>query len=211
MARQVRRMPTPEQKRRKLLYTILWIIGGLVVVVIAGAALVMMQIGGKPPLPPDVARGLEDGARTSSAVSDVAQLQQAVAAGQSRPVHLDLSNADINAIFLAEVGNDPRAGGFEVLLGDGRALIRGVVTEKGRTFNVQATLTITPDSGSIRANLGDLWIGSFKAPAPLKEQLQESINKSLAKHTPQSFGLYVESVAIRPGHVTLKGHTIPRR
>lgn len=210
MARTIRRAPTPQERKRNLLYRILWIIGGLVVIVIAAGILVLIQIGGTPPLPPDVARGIDEGAQTSDAIRDVAGLRQAISVGQRRPINVDLTNADIAAL-IGEVGaGDEQVQGLEVLLGSGRALVRGKVSHKDRSYNMQATFTVVPKNGSIKATLGDLWIGSFRAPGALKTQLQDSIDANLAKHTPQSLGIYVEQIQMRPGHAVLEGHTLER-
>ncbi|HCU34462.1 MAG TPA: hypothetical protein DGT21_03160 [Armatimonadetes bacterium] len=210
MARTVRKSLTPQEKKRKLLYTILWIIGGLVVVVIAAGVLVLVQLNGKPPLPPDVARGVEEGAQMSSAVVDAVGLRQAIASGQRRAINMDMTNADLAALMLQMGGGSEELRGMEVLLGDRRALVRGQIAHNGKAYNMQATLALQPEGGSIRATLGDLWIGNFRAPAAVKKKLQEEIDANLAKHPAQSLGIYVEQIEIRPGHAVLKGYTIGR-
>jgi flagellar basal body-associated protein FliL len=210
MSRTVRRQLTPQERRRKRTITILWVVGGVVLLIILAVVVVLMQVKGEPPVPPDAARGMEAGSQTSNAAAQVQEVRQAVAAGRQQRVNVQLTNADINELLIQAGAASADISNLQVMLGNGRAIVKGKVTEKGHTFNMQAAVTLRAENGALRATVGELWVGKFKAPEQLRKELQNDINSNLAKQTPQSLGVYVERIEIRPGIATVSGYTIGR-
>ncbi len=211
MARKVKPHLTPEQRRQRLIRRLIGIGGGLVVLAIVIALVLYLRATGEPPLPRDARLGREEGAATSSASRQVQAVQEAIRQGRRLRVNLELTNADINQLIRQAGGSSAELREMQVYLGRGRVIGRGKLTQQGRTWNVQAAIKLSASGGRLNASLEELWIGKMQAPASAKARLADEFSREFARQaTPAKLGVYVESLTIEPGRVTVTGYTLGR-
>ena len=208
MARQVRQKLSPEQRRRRLIMTIVGIAVGLVVLMALVGVVLYIQATGQPPIPRDAARGLEEGETASlNTMAQIAQVEAAVRKGQRQPVHLQLTNADLTQLISLH-GPTGEVQDLQVYLGSGRVIARGRVSYQGKSLNLQAAIALSASGGQLQASISEMWIGSLQAPDALRQQMQEQLSKQIAAQTPQRLGVYVENISIEPGRATVTGYTM---
>lgn len=208
MARQVRQKLSPEQRRRRLIMTIVGIAVGLVVLMALVGVVLYIQATGQPPIPRDAARGIEEGETASlNTMAQIAQVEAAVRKGQRQPVHLQLTNADLTQLISLH-GPTGEVQDLQVYLGSGRVIARGRVSYQGKSLNLQAAITLSASGGQLQASISEMWIGSLQAPDALRQQMQEQLSKQIAAQTPQRLGVYVENISIEPGRATVTGYTM---
>jgi hypothetical protein len=208
MARQVRQKLSPEQRRRRLIMTIVGIAVGLVVLMVLVGVVLYIQATGQPPIPRDAARGIEEGETASlNTMAQIAQVEAAVRKGQRQPVHLQLTNADLTQLISLH-GPTGEVQDLQVYLGSGRVIARGRVSYQGKSLNLQAAIALSASGGQLQASISEMWIGSLQAPDALRQQMQEQLSKQIAAQTPQRLGVYVENISIEPGRATVTGYTM---
>ena len=208
MARQVRQKLSPEQRRRRLIMTIVGIAVGLVVLMVLVGVVLYIQATGQPPIPRDAARGIEEGETASlNTMAQIAQVEAAVRKGQRQPVHLQLTNADLTQLISLH-GPTGEVQDMQVYLGSGRVIARGRVSYQGKSLNLQAAIALGASGGQLQASISEMWIGSLQAPDALRQQMQEQLSKQIAAQTPQRLGVYVENISIEPGRATVTGYTM---
>ncbi|NLJ34852.1 MAG: hypothetical protein GX358_01250 [candidate division WS1 bacterium] len=208
MARQVRQKLSPEQRRRRLIMTIVGIAVGLVVLMVLVGVVLYIQATGQPPIPRDAARGIEEGETASlNTMAQIAQVEAAVRKGQRQPVHLQLTNADLTQLISLH-GPTGEVQDMQVYLGSGRVIARGRVSYQGKSLNLQAAIALSASGGQLQASISEMWIGSLQAPDALRQQMQEQLSKQIAAQTPQRLGVYVENISIEPGRATVTGYTM---
>ena len=208
MARQVRQKLSPEQRRRRLIMTIVGIAVGLVVLMVLVGVVLYIQATGQPPIPRDAARGIEEGETASlNTMAQIAQVEAAVRKGQRQPVHLQLTNADLTQLISLH-GPTGEVQDMQVYLGSGRVIARGRVSYQGKSLNLQAAIALSASGGQRQASFSEMWVGSLKAPDALRQQMQEQLSKQIAAQTPQRLGVYVENISIEPGRATVTGYTM---
>jgi hypothetical protein len=208
MARQVRQKLSPEQRRRRLIMTIVGIAVGLVVLMALVGVVLYIQATGQPPIPRDAARGIEEGETASlNTMAQIAQVEAAVRKGQRQPVHLQLTNADLTQLISLH-GPTGEVQDLQVYLGSGRVIARGRVSYQGKSLNLQAAIALSASGGQLQASISEMWIGSLQAPDALRQQMQEQLSKQIAAQTPQRLGVYVENISIEPGRATVTGYTM---
>ena len=208
MARQVRQKLSPEQRRRRLIMTIVGIAVGLVVLMVLVGVVLYIQATGQPPIPRDAARGIEEGETASlNTMAQIAQVEAAVRKGQRQPVHLQLTNADLTQLISLH-GPTGEVQDMQVYLGSGRVIARGRVSYQGKSLNLQAAIALSASGGQLQASISEMWIGSLQAPDALRQQMQEQLSKQIAAQTPQRLGVYVENISFEPGRATVTGYTM---
>jgi len=211
MARKVKPHVTPQQRRRRIISWIVGIIGGLLVVALAVALSAYLRATGEPPLPRDALAGIEQGAATTSARQQVAQVQEAIRQGRRQRVNLQLTNADISQLIQQAGGGSPELREMQVYVGRGRIIGKGKLTQQGRTWNVQAAIELGTSEGRLSVTIDELWIGKMKAPDSLKRRLQEQLSREFERQaTPARLGLHVETITMEPGRATVTGYTLER-
>ncbi len=211
MARKVKPHVTPQERRRRIIWWIVGIIGGLVVVALVVALSAYLRATGEPPMPRDALAGIQQGAAATSVNRQVAQVQEAIRQGRRQRVNLELTNADISQLIRLGGVESSQFSDPQVYLGRGRVIARGKITQQGRIWNTQVAIKLGASNGRLNATIEELWIGKMKAPDSLKRRLQEQLRRELERQaTPARLGVYVETITIEPGRATVTGYTLGR-
>jgi hypothetical protein len=184
------------------------VLGGLVTLAVLLGLVQYLRATATPPLPTEAQQSQAATASGGYQVAPVqSQLQQAAlsaVAAPGQPVSLYLRPEDVIqqlAPGLAKSGVQD----LHVYLGQGTVAAQGVVPVGKRS--VHATVRLRPQAvnGALRLELVEAKIGTMPMPHSLRKRLEAELAKGASSRESALSQVYLDSVQVAPGLLTLTG------
>ncbi len=232
MARRASVSTASERRQRKII-GLLTGCGAVIVLAVIVVVVVFARVTAPAELPPELRARIAAetasgttaaGSATAAPASDpavpasvpplqqqVERIKQEAAAGRQAPAVVYIRDADLNSWIASAMGSGSPVRSASAYFTDGHLYIVGTVNYRNRDWNVVARSRPEVAQGGIRFILEEATLGNFPVPHNMLERLQGDIDRNSSRFAPESTGLYVETIEIKPGVAVLRGHTAPRR
>jgi hypothetical protein len=219
---------TIARKKRFLLFGCL----GLAILGILILLIIALKIHAGPALPADVQRrirGIEEASQAHSQTpstpegadaarsvpagtpplrQQLAQMEYAGRAGDTRPQTLYVTDAELNTMLADNSKADGRVRDVRAYFGSGAAYMVAVADWKGQTLTVTIATQPVIVNGGLQFAVQNVKVGSLSAPDAIVERVQSAVAKNSGRFAPERTGLYVEQVEVRDGLAILSGHAV---
>jgi len=141
------------------------------------------------------------------------ELDEAVKAGRSRPVALEVTEEELNSLIARELPRLQEEAGFPfkvesvwVYLRDGKVRLAARLDIQGFKPGLSAGLDLAVENGLPRVGLEDIDLGRVPLPGPLRDQINRFIEAEL-NFAEMDLPLRLERVVVGEGKLILEGVT----